>query len=249
MKVRFGLAALGAAIVASGALAGGTLWDNGPLITHPGGGFGGADRSAISPGQGTFGFNSNLTAFHEADDFTVGAGGWNINAIRAFAYQTGSTTTSTFTGLYVQIWDGSPGNGGNVVWGDMTTNLMSGTSWTNIYRTSGTDSQGSTRPIMHVDATGLNINLGAGTYWIEFAMTGTLGSGPWIPLVSDPNQLIAGNARTFTVATATWADTLDATSQLGVEFPFLLEGTVIPTPGAIALLGLAGLASRRRRRA
>ena len=53
------------------------------------------------------------------------SGGWFIQTITFFAYQTGSTTTSTMTGVNLQIWDGPPDNPGSaVVWGDTTTNVM-----------------------------------------------------------------------------------------------------------------------------
>ena len=44
--------------------------------------------------------------------------------------------TSTINDLRVQIWNGAPNAGGTVIWGDLTTNRMTSTSWTNIYRAS-----------------------------------------------------------------------------------------------------------------
>ncbi len=57
------------------------------------------------------------------DDFTVPAGGgWQVDQMQFFAYQTGSTTTSTMNDIRVQIWNGDPTAGGTVIWGDLTTN-------------------------------------------------------------------------------------------------------------------------------
>jgi len=224
-----------------------TLWNNGPLVTNPGAGFGGADASAISPGQGTFGGSYNNPTFRRAEDFTVTGGGWNITSMEFFGYQTGSTTTSTFTGLFVQIWNGTPGEGGSVVWGDMTTNLLTSSTFSNIFRVTSTTLTNNQRPIMSLVASGLNVNLGNGAYWVEFATTGTLASGPWCPLVSDPVAPIFGNSRLFDVALGTWSQAIDATSGQGYSLPFVFTGSVVPAPGAIALLGLAGLAGRRRR--
>ena len=49
-----------------------------------------------------------------ADDFTVPSGEtWNISTASFYAYQTGSTTTSTMTSVNVRIWDGPPGVAGS----------------------------------------------------------------------------------------------------------------------------------------
>ena len=95
------------------------LFDNGPLVTHPGGGSGGADASALQTalGMSLYGFGFQSTEPNRmVDDFTIAdPGGWQIDTITFFGYQTGSTTTSTFTEIYVQIWDGAPNAGGTVV--------------------------------------------------------------------------------------------------------------------------------------
>lgn len=244
--MRKNLLALGATLLfASPALAGGVLWDNGPLITHPGGGFNGAHRSAIGPGGTIFGFGAQQSLNNRmADDFTVGAGGWNINSIRLFSYQTGSTTVSTITGVTLRVWDGVPGQS-NIVFGDTTTNVMSATGWSGIYRTTATAPLDTARPIMFVDIN-LNLNLGAGTYYLDWAFSGSLASGPWQPPVSDPNQLVLGNGLQ-SLAGGPYNPALDGTTQQAM--PFIIEGTGVPAPGALALLGIAGLAARRRRRA
>src|SRR5512143_645082 len=50
------------------------LYNNGPIVTHPGGGAGGADASALQTalGMGTYGFGHAVSSgFRVADDFTV----------------------------------------------------------------------------------------------------------------------------------------------------------------------------------
>ena len=157
------------------------LFDNGPLTTHPGGGAGGANASAVQTALGltTFGFGHAITTgFRMADDFTVPAGGWNISTITFYAYQTGSTTTTTIDNVNLQIWNGVPGAGGSsVVFGDTTTNRLAGSSFTNIYRVTDTALTGSTRPIM-ADVVTVNTTLPAGTYWLDWQTGGTLSSGP-----------------------------------------------------------------------
>ena len=104
------LIAIGAAAtVAASATAGVELWNNGPLVTYPGEGAGGADVSSISPGLNNYGVNLNQPSFRRADNFTVGAGGWRITTFEAFAYQTGSPTESSMTGLFIRVWSGVPG--------------------------------------------------------------------------------------------------------------------------------------------
>ncbi len=128
------------------------LYDNGPLITHPGGGAGGADASALQTvlGLGSYGFGHQVSAGNRiADDFTIAdASGWTIETITFFAYQTGSPTTSTITAVNLQIWDGPPDGGGTVIWGDSTTNVMTDTTWSNIYRVLDTALTDTARPIM-----------------------------------------------------------------------------------------------------
>src|SRR5438046_835661 len=77
------------------------LYSNGPFISHPGQGFGGADASRVqnlSLGMSTFAFNASAGAYHLADQFTVPAGtSWYIKSVTVYAYQLGSPTTSPFT--------------------------------------------------------------------------------------------------------------------------------------------------------
>ena len=104
------------------------LHDNGPLVTHPGGGAGGANTTALQTALGlsTYGFGNQASAGNRiADDFTVGGSGWLVTTVVFIGYQTGSTTTSTFTSVNLRIWDGPPNDPTSmVVFGDTTTNRM-----------------------------------------------------------------------------------------------------------------------------
>lgn len=227
------------------------LWNNGPYVTNPGAGFDGADVSAISPGQSLFGGNFNLPAFNRADNFTVTGAGWNITGMNFVGYQTNGGIPSTFTGLYAQIWLDTDGDGIDgddvVVWGDMTTNIMTSTDWTGAYRVSS-DFNATNRAIMNVTAEGLDITLGAGEYWVQFATTGSASSGPWVPPVSLPDTYVPGNSLLYNVGDGTWSTAIDSGTSDGYELPFVLTGSVVPAPAALALLGMAGLAGSRRRR-
>ncbi|HSN53622.1 MAG TPA: hypothetical protein VLT32_03080 [Candidatus Sulfomarinibacteraceae bacterium] len=204
------------------------LYDNGPLVTHPAGGAGGADASAL---QTTLGMNTlgaghqNNLGYSLADEFTVtDAAGWQIDTITFFAYQTGSTTTSTITGVYVAIWDAAPNAGGTVIWGDQTTNRLLTTGWSNIYRVTDTTLTTTNRPIMENVAT-IGTTLAQGTYWLQWSAAGSLSSGPWAPPISVLGQTTTGNALQYTTAWAALTDTGTLTPQ---GMPFIINGSVVP---------------------
>ncbi len=69
----------------------GTLWDNGPVITHAGQGPSGTNVSMASPVPNNTGVNITSTIWR-ADDFTVDAPGWFVSLIQTFAYDTGFST-------------------------------------------------------------------------------------------------------------------------------------------------------------
>jgi hypothetical protein len=206
------------------------LWNNGPFITHPGGGAGGNDVSALQTniGMGTFGSNFNHAIapgshYYFADDFEV-TGTWTLNTMKFFGYQTGSSTTSTFTGIYVQIWDGIPNDpGSSVVWGDLTTNRFVSTAWTGVYRTLDTELTNTARPIMEVVANLDALILTEGVYWVQFGATGSLTSGPWGQPVTILGETTTGNA---IQATPTgWVDLIDVGTQ---GLPFEIYGAGQP---------------------
>ena len=202
------------------------LYDNGPMVTHPGGGAGGADASAlqdVSLGMGTYGFGAQLSAGNRvADDFTVtDAAGWTIDTITFFAYQTGSGTTSSITSLNLQIWDGPPNAGGTVIWGDTTTNLLTSTTFANDYRVLEGTLTASDRPIMACVAT-VNHTLPAGTYWLDWQFGGSASfSGPWQPPVTILGQTTTGNAIQYT--STGWAALVDVGPQ---GLPFIIDGVL-----------------------
>jgi hypothetical protein len=175
------------------------IYDNGPFVTHPGGGAGGADASALQTALGmtVFGFTaSDTTTFRLADDFTVPAGeNWRVESVNTYCYQTGSTTTSTFDFASLRIWNGLPG-AGTIVFGDTTTNRLGATAWTNAYRVLDTGLTNTQRPIMRQTIT-VGATFGPGTYWIDFNNGGTLASGPFCPPVTILGQTSTGNGQQF----------------------------------------------------
>ena len=218
------------------------LYDNGPLVTNPAGGAGGADASALQTAvlNSTYGFGHQIASGNRvADDFTVPAGGWNISTITFFAYQTGSTTTSTINNVNLRIWDGVPGVG-NVVFGDTTTNRLAGSSWSNIYRTLDTGLLASDRPIM-ADVVTVNTTLPAGTYWLDWSSGGTLASGPWAPPVTLVGQTAKPGANGMqSLAGAAFAPAIDTGSGAVQDFPFVIEGQAAGGGPSISLRKTVG---------
>jgi len=203
---------------------GAVLFDNGPLVNSPGGGFGGADRSYIESALGhtLFGWGHQILNNNTmADDFTIPAGEtWQIDQVMTFTYQTGSTTTSTINDVRIQIWNGSPMSGGTVIWGDLTTNRYASSIWSNIYRTTETAPNDVNRPIMVVTSN-IGTSLGAGTYWIQWQCGGTLASGPWCPPVTILGQAVTGDA--LQGIAGVFSPALNGTQPNGA--PFILSGT------------------------
>jgi hypothetical protein len=203
------------------------LYDNGPLVTHPAGGAGGADASALQTAISldVFGFGVQQAAGNRiADDFEVTGSGWTVDTITLFAYQTGSSTSSTLTGVNLRIWDGVPGDAGStVVFGDTTTNRMIATGWTDIYRVLDTSLTNTDRPIMYAVADIEGLFLPAGTYWVDWQLNGTLGSGPWAPPISILGETTTGNARQF--VEGAWDALVDSGTNTPQGMPFVIEGS------------------------
>ena len=212
------------------------LYDNGPLVNFPLMGFGGADCSAL---QTTLLMNTLGAGFQIfygywlADDFTIPAGEcWSLTNITFFGYQTGSPTApSTFTAMHVVILDADPNDpAANVVFGDMTTNVMSSSAWMNAYRATDYDPEASNRPIM-ANICDVVAELGEGTYWILFQADGTGASGPWAPPITINGETTTGNAYQSTDGMGTiWDPLTDSGTFTPQGMPFIIEGYMGGTP-------------------
>ena len=208
------------------------------FVTDPGAMANGADASWIKGSQSTWGPNcNNGGGYMLGDSFTLDAA-TTIDEITVYGYQTGSSTTSTFTGMYAQIFNGNPMSGGTAVWGDMSTNIMSSTAFTNCYRGSDGEATATTRPIMGVTASGLNISLEAGTYYLVYSLTGSLSSGPWGAPHAEPNVGNTGNGIQYNTA---WQNLMDSGSSTPYGCAMSLHGTTgsgpDPEPGDTNCIG------------
>ncbi|MEX1311736.1 MAG: hypothetical protein AB1Z65_15025 [Candidatus Sulfomarinibacteraceae bacterium] len=206
------------------------LYSNGPFVNSPGTGVGGADESVLqntSLGMDFLGFGHQfLNDNWVADDFIIdNLSGWNIESIWFYAYQTGSTTTSTITGVHVRIWDGVPGDpGSTVVWGDAVTNRLQNTFWSGAYRVTETTTGAATdRPVMVVEAA-VNTILPPGTYWLDWQADGTLASGPWAPPITITGQATTGNGLQSLAGAVPYNPAEDPGSMTQQGFPFEIFG-------------------------
>ncbi|MBK7267882.1 MAG: choice-of-anchor J domain-containing protein [Ignavibacteriales bacterium] len=211
------------------------IYDNGPLLTNPGGGFGGADLSALQATTlNILGNGVQVTANNWlTDDFTVPANeSWSIDAFKFFSYQTGSTTTPTYTGARVVIYNGRPDlPTSTIVFGDETTERFVGASWTGMYRATDAAPTGNTRPIMGILANA-PVVLQPGNYWVLYALAGTLSSGPWTPPISIIGTFETGNswARQSNVWLPFRDSAVGAPSGYAQGLPFKIVGNVQPVP-------------------
>lgn len=202
------------------------LWDNGPF--HTGNGI--SLVQDVSLGLATVGFNhSDASSQRVADDFEAHCRcGTRLDQAEFFAYQTGSTGTSTFDTARVRVWSGRPGDPGSVVLGgDLTTNRMLGSAFINVYRQTESGGSSTTRPIMAVTAS-VNVVVPPGAAWIEWQTGGTLASGPWAVPITILGQAATGNGRHFDGSA--WGDATDAGLQTPQGFPFRLYGGCQPCP-------------------
>jgi hypothetical protein len=211
---------------------GAPLYTNGALQTAATGG-GPAGTSPVSvlnsPPDTTLGATCNTATFRLADDFTVPAGpNWTVTGVTVFGYQTqagaGGSTVSTMTAGVLRIWNGPPNVGtSTVVFGDVTTNRLTTTSFSGVWRVTTTTLTNLQRPIMAVEMGGLSVNLAPGTYWLEYGISGSTASGPFCP----PNATVAttNNALQFNVGTAAWVPATDGGSTRPLDMPFVIEGT------------------------
>jgi hypothetical protein len=209
------------------------IYDNGPLVTHPGGGFGGADASAVQTGLGMsiYGFGHQVDEDNWiADDFTVPSGGWNIGGFGFYAYQTNSGLPSTITAVHLVIFDGPPDNtGSNVVFGNTFTNRLTSSDFTNIYRALDTDLLNNARPVF-LNSCLFDLFLPQGDYWVIWQTDGSLTSGPWAPPITVLGQTSTGNGMQSIDNGSTWAGAEDSGTLTPQGFPFLVYGPSAPVP-------------------
>ncbi len=226
------------------------IYDNGPVVSHPGA-CSGVDASRLQDnlGMNTYGFgNQFANGYRMADDFVIDhPAGWQIDTITFFAYQTGSPANpSPITGVYYQIWNGPPNDpNSQVIFGDLVTNRLLSSTWMNAYRDLASSPCATNRPIM-ANVASAGVQLPAGTYWLDWMTDGSTSyTGPWAPPITIVGQTTTGNALQYTGA---WAPALDSGTNTPQGMPFIIEGMLlggdvpwfweVPTDTVVPALGM-----------
>ncbi|HNQ22071.1 MAG TPA: hypothetical protein PKK06_03155 [Phycisphaerae bacterium] len=221
------------------------VWDNGPLVTHPApAGCQDQDMSALQDG-GPPGLYLDSWAYlaaklpigtaHIADDFVLETDG-TLHTATFFACEIFNTPppAPTITAVYVQVWDGPPNAGGSVVWGDLTTNRMASVDFAGVWRSALTDLTSCRRCIQEVvadlgDPGPAGLDLPAGTYWIDVAMSASTPVAPWIPPVTILGQTGKPGANALYYFPTEWRSLVDPGDPpfpvpVPQDIPFIIEG-------------------------
>jgi hypothetical protein len=202
------------------------------------------------------------------DDFVVGSGGVNITGVFSNDLVLNIPSSGADTNAPGVVTQASWEIRSGVSAGNAGTLLDSGTASATQTATGLTFNSGA-YAVYDIQITGLNVNLGPGTYWLAVApdfgastsynsyIATTYGfNGVGTPKAQDGNSFWndPGFGDDFVAAvTATGADSADGTNN--VDFSMGVDGTVatIPEPGtaglgagALFLLGLAAAARRFR---
>ncbi|MGD9690882.1 MAG: hypothetical protein AB7K52_14930 [Phycisphaerales bacterium] len=204
-------------------------------------------RSPLSESNAVAGFSTHAYAggvggaYRFADDFTVPAGRvWRLDAAAFFGYQTGAPLppgASPFAGVSVRIWSGPPGEpGSEVIFGDASTNRLTGSSATTIFRvfngvlTPLGPAPDTTRLIWKTDADLGATVLGAGTYWIDWQYTTAAVDGvAFSPPVTKIGQRTEAGWNGQQLKDGEWVAAVDAgkpdfAPDVAQDFPFILSG-------------------------
>jgi len=211
------------------------IYDAGPIVTDPDDGFGGAAVSVLAAPLTFFGYGAqNGSGNSVADDFATN-GIWSVNAIELYCYQTTAVAPS-ITGVFLEIYNGNPSTGGVPIVGSpgFATNLVGAAGYgvfngfDNVYRVLPTTLTDTTRRIQKVVVSfpaALSLNsasIAGGRYYLRYAFTGSVASGPWVPPITIVGSPATGSGALQNVA-GPWNPLVDGTVPQGL--PFRLIGS------------------------
>lgn len=211
-----------------------TLGYGGSHITHPGAGYNnGWNVSALHDGLTAYGFNVNrndslmvMDKFDTPEGWTQGG----IYGFRFYLYQD-ATPISTLTGVYMAIYDGDPLNGGQLIYGDLSQNIMARTYMNHTYRTSEDDFTETDRPISCIEAGMILEDILPGTYWFIVSFSGALNSGVYVVPRTSLGETTTGEARIYDPNKG-WSPLIDpgTNTQQGLSFEIIGPGNGAALP-------------------
>ena len=234
------------AFTCSLAAQGAEIYSNGPIVTHPTGGFGGNPVSilqSLAPpaglGNSEYGYGAQVGTNSLADDFAV-HGTWTINAIEVFGYAVSAPAPSC-TDVRLAIYNNRLDQGGVPIPGSpvFANNLFTTAGYTvtntmtTIRRAVQVSPLDNDRIIQSVRVTlPAPLVLNQGVYWLRFQYLGIYFSPP----VTTTLQNFTGFALQNT---GSWAPVMDPVGGPGPQkgIPFKLYGSSTSAAGAITNLG------------
>jgi hypothetical protein len=217
------------------------LYDNGPVVTHPGQGAGGADVSMCSSHPDSAGANMLWQAvdpryFRVADDWVVPAGQtWNVSQLRLWGYATNAPPGFPGWTFYsLKIWrDQTPSDDPANFY---QTTAAPAITFSGVYRVfNGIENLMNTERALNRLTFSFSpaLVLPAGTYWFDLQVGG--GTFGWYNFVMDINPrnpydpiTRVGNAMQRTVAGWVAAVAGFPAPPVQVSYPFEVIGTVSP---------------------
>lgn len=199
-------------------------------------------------------------AFRLADNFTVSAGGWNVDGFKVYAYQTGSTSNPVGSGT-MNIWSaGGPAGGGSIV-GTATfasasdvidTQLGTGNVFRIFNSSPGTTAPGTTRRLWEISFNA-SLSLSAGEYWLDYGLTAANAGTMFNPTTTHQGLRGIAGANAVQFNGTSWVGITDAGTATGApvvaqDLPFIVSGEAVPEPATMGLLALGAAFVARRRK-
>ncbi|MEO5967044.1 MAG: choice-of-anchor J domain-containing protein, partial [Ferruginibacter sp.] len=188
--------------------------------------------SQLQTGANSIGFNASVASnLSIADDFTVPAGqAWTVTNMMFYAYSTDyAQATSPFNTIRIRIYNSDPSVGAPTpIFGDLTTNRFVSSADAKIYRIGATPDV--RRKIWSITAS-TPIQLGPGTYWVEFQLGTIAGvTSNFMPpsTIRGALTLPGYNALSHDNAANTWVPLVDGAARM--DMPFKVNYTSCTSP-------------------